>query len=49
MLAERGVVVSHTTIYRWVQQYVPEFDRRWSRYAKAVHASWRVGTQKRLG
>ncbi len=28
MLAERGVVVSHTTIYRWVQQYVPEFDRR---------------------
>jgi hypothetical protein len=23
MLAERGVVVSHTTIYRWVQQYVP--------------------------
>ena len=42
MLAERGVVVSDTTIYRWVQQYVPEFDRRWSRYAKAVHASWRV-------
>jgi transposase-like protein len=42
MLAERGVVVSHTTIYRWVQQYVPEFDRRWSRYAKAVHSSWRV-------
>ena len=42
MLAERGVVVSHTTIYRWVQQYVPEFDRRWSRYAKAVHPSWRV-------
>ena len=31
MLAERGVVVSHTTIYRWVQQFVPEFDRRWSR------------------
>ena len=42
MLAERGVVVSHTTIYRWVQQYVPEFERRWSRYAKAVHPSWRV-------
>ena len=42
MLAERGVVVSHTTIYRWVQQYVPEFERRWSRYAKAVDPSWRV-------
>jgi len=42
MLAERGIVVSHTTIYRWVQQYVPEFERRWSRYAMAVHPSWRV-------
>jgi transposase-like protein len=42
MLAERGVTVSHTTIYRWVQQYVPEFERRWSRYAKPVHPSWRV-------
>jgi transposase-like protein len=42
MLAERGVIVSHTSIYRWVQQYVPEFERRWSRYAKPVHLSWRV-------
>jgi transposase-like protein len=42
MLAERGVAVSHTTIFRWVQRYVPEFERRWSRYAKPVHPSWRV-------
>jgi transposase-like protein len=42
MLAERGIVVSHTTIYRWVQQYVPELERRWSRYAMAVDPSWRV-------
>lgn len=42
MLAERGVTVSHTTILRWVQRYVPEFERRWSRYAKPVHPSWRV-------
>jgi transposase-like protein len=42
ILAERGVIVSHTSIYRWVQQYVPEFERRWSRYAKPVHPSWRV-------
>src|SRR5580693_1038717 len=42
MLAERGVMVSHTTIYRWVQRYVPEFERRWSRYSKPVHPSWRV-------
>jgi transposase-like protein len=42
MLAERGVMVSHTTIYRWVQRYVPEFERRWSRYSTAVDPSWRV-------
>src|SRR6202789_1291561 len=42
ILAEQGVSVSHTTIYRWVQRYVPEFERRWSRYAKPVHPSWRV-------
>jgi transposase-like protein len=42
MLAERGVAVSHTTIYRWVQRYVPEYERRWSRYAKPVDPSWRV-------
>jgi transposase-like protein len=42
MMAERGVAVSHTTIYRWVQRYVPEFEHRWSRYAKPVDPSWRV-------
>src|SRR5271157_2390402 len=33
MMAERGITLSHTTILRWVQQYVPEFEKRWSRYA----------------
>jgi transposase-like protein len=42
MPAERDVTVSHTTIYRWLQRYVPEFECRWSRYAKPVHPSWRV-------
>ena len=28
MLCERGVDVDHTTIYRWVQQYAPEMERR---------------------
>lgn len=42
MMAERGVAVSHSTILRWVQRYVPEFERRWSRYAKPVHPSWRM-------
>jgi transposase-like protein len=42
MMAERGVTLSHTTIFRWVQRYVPEFESRWSRYAKPVHSSWRM-------
>ena len=42
MMAERGLAVSHTTILRWVIRYVPEFEKRWSRWARDVHSSWRV-------
>jgi transposase-like protein len=42
MVAERGVTLSHSTILRWVQQYVPEFEKRWGRYARRVHSSWRM-------
>lgn len=42
MIAERGLSVSHTTILRWVQRYVPEFDKRWSRFAAPTGTSWRV-------
>ena len=42
MMAERGIVVSHTTILRWVSRYVPEFEKRWNRFARPVNTSWRV-------
>jgi len=42
VMAERGVDLSHTTILRWVQRYVPEFEKRWNRYARPVGTSWRV-------
>ena len=42
MMAEQGIVVSHTTIMRWVLRYVPEYERRWSRYARAPGSSWRM-------
>src|SRR3984893_2492974 len=42
MMAERGTALAHTTILRWVQRYVPEFEKRWSRYARPVGESWRV-------
>jgi transposase-like protein len=42
MMADRGVTVSHSTILRWVQRYVPEFEKRWERYERPVHSSWRM-------
>ena len=43
MMAERNVEVVHTTILRWVQRYVPEFEKRWQRYARPTGTSWRAG------
>jgi len=42
MLAERGLSLAHTTMMRWIQRYVPEFERRWNRFARPVRRSWRV-------
>ena len=41
MMGERGIELAHTTILRWVQRYVPEFEKRWSRYARSVGGSRR--------
>ncbi|HXP88318.1 MAG TPA: IS6 family transposase [Bryobacteraceae bacterium] len=42
MMADRGISVTHTTILRWVQRYLPEFEKRWRRYARCVGGSWRM-------
>ncbi len=42
MMAERDVDLSHTTILRWVQHYIPEFEKKWNRLARPVGRSWRV-------
>ena len=42
MMDERGLCLSHTTIMRWVQRYTPEFEKRWTRFARKVGRSWRV-------
>ncbi len=42
MMAERGIEVCHTTIMRWVLHYVPEYARRWARYARSPGSSWRM-------
>jgi transposase-like protein len=43
MLEERGVNVDHTTLYRWVQHYAPEMEKRLRWYWKhPLWKSWRV-------
>lgn len=42
MTAERGLYIDHTTIYRWVQRYPPELDRRCRPHLKTTTDSWRV-------
>jgi transposase-like protein len=42
MMSERGIALVHTTILRWVQRYVPDFEKRWNQYALPVGDSWRV-------
>ena len=42
MMAERGVTLVHTTVMRWVQHYVPVFEKRFKKYARPTGSSWRV-------
>lgn len=43
MMGERGVSVDHSTIYRWVQKYAPEIEKRlrWQ-WRVPRSTSWRV-------
>lgn len=43
MMLERGFEVDHTTLYRWVQHYAPEMEKRLRWYWKpSMGRSWRV-------
>ena len=42
LLEERGLEADHTTVWRWVQRYGPEFDQRLRRHLKPTNKSWRV-------
>jgi transposase, IS6 family len=39
---ERGLSVDHTTVFRWVQRYAPELDRRCRPHLRATNDSYRV-------
>ncbi len=42
MVNERGLDVHHTTVFRWVQQYAPELDKRCRPHLRPTNDSWRV-------
>ena len=43
MLAERGIRVDHTAIYRWVQRHAPEMEKRLSWFWRhRFDPSWRL-------
>jgi transposase-like protein len=42
IMAERGLWVDHTTIYRWVQHYAPILEKRCRAKLKPTNDSWRV-------
>jgi transposase, IS6 family len=42
LLRERGVEVDHTTVFRWVQRYAPELEKRCRPLLKATNDSYRV-------
>ncbi|MBB5060934.1 transposase-like protein [Granulicella aggregans] len=46
MMGERGVGVDHSTIYRWVQKYAPEIEKRCGE--SGVARSRRAGEWTRL-
>jgi transposase, IS6 family len=42
MMLERGIPVDPTTIYRWVQAYAPELDKRIRPHLSSTNDSWKV-------
>src|SRR6266446_5832314 len=42
LLAERGLRADHVTVWRWVQRYAPELERRLRPQLRPTNDSWRV-------
>ena len=49
LLAERGLHADHVTVWRWVQRYAPEMERRLRSKLKPTNDSWRVDSDLHSG
>ncbi|MEM9902507.1 MAG: IS6 family transposase [Pseudomonadota bacterium] len=42
LLAERGVTVDRSTVYRWVQKFGPELTKRTEKHLRRASVDWHV-------
>jgi transposase-like protein len=42
MFSDRGIQVDHTTLFRWIQAYAPELEKRIRPHLRMTSGSWRV-------
>lgn len=42
MMAERGILVDHSTLHRWVTRLVPLLDKAFRRHKRPVGRRWRM-------
>jgi transposase, IS6 family len=50
MLADRGVGIDHTTLYRRIQRFAPELEKRVRRHLRPCRGPWHVDeTHVRVG
>jgi transposase-like protein len=41
-MRERGLDVDHSTVFRWIQRYAPEINKRTGQHPKMSGTSYRV-------
>ena len=49
MMQERGLDVDHSTVFRWVQRYAPEINKRMRQHLKMSGTSYRVDETYKVG
>jgi transposase-like protein len=42
IFSDRGIQVDHTTLFRWIQAYAPELEKRIRPHLRMTNGSWRV-------
>ena len=42
MVAERGILVDHSNLYRWIIRLTPLINKAFRRYKRAVGTRWRM-------